>query len=48
MSTLVTGDSAPLFAALGEAFDAAARLGEVVMPVTFSNACPVGKPAGNR
>jgi uncharacterized protein YqgV (UPF0045/DUF77 family) len=47
MSTLVIGDSALLFAALGESFEATASLGEVVMTVAFSNACPVEKLAGN-
>jgi uncharacterized protein YqgV (UPF0045/DUF77 family) len=46
MSTIVTGDSGNLFAALGDAFDAAAGVGDVVMSITVSNACPVGKPAG--
>lgn len=41
MSTVVTGDEAMVFAALQEAFAAAAAMGHVVMTVTISNACPV-------
>lgn len=41
MSSLLTGDGAALFAALQEAFCRAAGQGQVVMVVTFSNACPV-------
>lgn len=41
MSTLVTGDSSRLFAALAEAFEQAARDRQVVVVVTVSNACPV-------
>ena len=41
MSTIVTGESSIVFAALAEAFDNAARTGEVVMTLTVSNACPV-------
>lgn len=40
MSTLVTGEAAVVFAALKEAFLQAAALGQVVMIVTLSNACP--------
>jgi uncharacterized protein YqgV (UPF0045/DUF77 family) len=43
MSTVVVGEDALIFAALGEAFAKAASLGEVVMTVTISNACPVAK-----
>jgi uncharacterized protein YqgV (UPF0045/DUF77 family) len=43
MSTIVVGEGAVIFAALGEAFEKAAELGEVVMTVTVSNACPVSK-----
>ena len=43
MSTLVVGDDAVIFAALGEAFAKAAELGAVVMTVTVSNACPVAR-----
>jgi uncharacterized protein YqgV (UPF0045/DUF77 family) len=41
MSTIVTGETGVVFAALAEAFDKAARTGEVVMTLTVSNACPV-------
>jgi uncharacterized protein YqgV (UPF0045/DUF77 family) len=41
MSTIVVGEDAAIFAALGEAFGRAAELGEVVMTVTVSNACPI-------
>jgi len=41
MSTLVTGETAAVFAALQAAFSQAATTGQVVMTVTFSNACPV-------
>lgn len=41
MSTIVTGETGIVFAALAEAFDKAARAGEVVMTLTVSNACPV-------
>ena len=41
MSTIVTGETDILFAALAEAFDKAARAGQVVMTFTVSNACPV-------
>jgi uncharacterized protein YqgV (UPF0045/DUF77 family) len=41
MSTLVTGESALLFAALSEAFAQAAETGPVVMTITVSNTCPV-------
>ena len=40
MSTLVTGDVAAVFAALRDAFDAAAEHGGTVMVATVSNACP--------
>jgi hypothetical protein len=43
MSTIVVGNEAVIFAALGEAFAKAAELGEVVMTVTVSNACPVAR-----
>jgi len=43
MSTIVIGEDAAIFAALGEAFAKAAELGEVVMTVTVSNACPVAR-----
>ena len=41
MSTIVTGESAVVFAALGEAFAKASSSGQVVMTVTISNACAV-------
>ncbi len=41
MSTLVTGETELVFAALREGFDAVAATGHVVMTVTVSNACPV-------
>jgi len=41
MSTIVVGEDALIFRALGEAFTKAAGAGEVVMTVTISNACPV-------
>lgn len=40
MSTLVWGDESAVFDALREAFHQAAEHGDVVMNVTFSNACP--------
>lgn len=43
MSTIVVGDEAVIFAALGEAFAKAAEMGEIVMTVTVSNACPVAR-----
>jgi uncharacterized protein YqgV (UPF0045/DUF77 family) len=41
MSTLLTGDETTIFDALREAFHQAAEKSEVVMVVTFSNACRV-------
>jgi tRNA-Thr(GGU) m(6)t(6)A37 methyltransferase TsaA len=41
MSTIITGDDKAVFAALQEAFRSVAAQGQVVMIVTFSNACPV-------
>jgi uncharacterized protein YqgV (UPF0045/DUF77 family) len=41
MSTLVTGDDEAVFLSLKELFEQAAQTGDVVMVVTFSNACPV-------
>lgn len=40
MSTIITGDDTTIFAALQEAFCSVAAQGQVVMIVTFSNACP--------
>jgi uncharacterized protein YqgV (UPF0045/DUF77 family) len=45
MSTLITGDDVAVFAALREAFRRVAEQGQVVMVVTFSNACPVPSQA---
>jgi uncharacterized protein YqgV (UPF0045/DUF77 family) len=41
MSTLLVGDETTVFGALQEAFHQAAEHSQVVMVVTFSNACPV-------
>ncbi len=41
MSTRVVGDSAAVFGGIRDAFEAAAAIGETVMTVTVSNACPV-------
>lgn len=41
MSTLLSGNGAQVFKALNLAFDRAASLGQAVMVVTVSNACPV-------
>jgi uncharacterized protein YqgV (UPF0045/DUF77 family) len=41
MSSLITGEDEPVFAALKEAFQATSQQGDVVMVVTLSNACPV-------
>ena len=41
MSTLISGESSVVFQALQHAFEQSAMQGEVVMVVTFSNACPV-------
>jgi len=41
MSTIVTGEDQLIFAALGDAFAKAAEVGQVVMTVTVSNACPI-------
>lgn len=41
MSTLVAGDDCLVFAALQEAFQRVAEKSQVVMIVTFSNACPI-------
>ena len=43
MSTIVVGEDAVIFAALGEAFSKAADQGEVVMTLTISNACPIAR-----
>lgn len=44
MSTLVWGEEESVFTALQQAFHRAAEQGDVVMVVTFSNACP--RPEG--
>jgi uncharacterized protein YqgV (UPF0045/DUF77 family) len=41
MSTYVVGEDQAIFAALEEAFGRASSLGDVVMTVTLSNACPI-------
>lgn len=41
MSTLLTGDDQIIFEAVREAFRKGAEMGEIVMVVTLSNACPV-------
>jgi uncharacterized protein YqgV (UPF0045/DUF77 family) len=43
MSTLVSGDAESLFDALRDGFKRAVATGPVVMTVTISNACPVGR-----
>ena len=41
MSSVVVGDDTAVFGALQEALRRAAGQGDVVMVVTFSNACPI-------
>jgi hypothetical protein len=41
MSTVVTCDDADVFAALQEVYRGNASRGDIVLVVTFSNACPV-------
>ena len=41
MSTVVVGEDAVIFAALGDAYARAAESGHVVMTATISNACPI-------
>jgi uncharacterized protein YqgV (UPF0045/DUF77 family) len=43
MSTLVSGESERVFAALRAGFERAATAGPVAMAVTVSNACPVAE-----
>lgn len=43
MSTLVRGEDTTVFAALREAFRRASELGDTVMVVTLSNACPLSE-----
>jgi uncharacterized protein YqgV (UPF0045/DUF77 family) len=44
MSSVVSGDDTAVFTALQEAFRWATEHGDVVMIVTFSNACPLPEP----
>lgn len=46
MSTLLEGDTKRVFAALRDAFEAAAEQGATVMVVTVANACPPLPPEG--
>jgi len=46
MSTLVWGDEEAVFDALRQAFHQAAQLGDTVMTVTVSNACPAPSAEG--
>lgn len=46
MSTIVVGEETQIFAGLGEAFAKAGALGEVVLTVTVSNACPIPERSG--
>jgi uncharacterized protein YqgV (UPF0045/DUF77 family) len=41
MSTIVWGEDEKVFPALMEAFQNAANIGETVMIITVSNACPI-------
>ena len=41
MSTLLVGDETTIFSALQQAFHHATEQNQVVMVVTFSNACPI-------
>ena len=41
MSSRVSGECTDIFRVLGEAFEAAARDGDVVLTVKASNACPM-------
>jgi len=43
MSSRVSGECKDIFRALGEALDAAARDGDVVLTVKAANACPKGR-----
>lgn len=43
MSSIISGEDEPLFTALKEVYQTLADKGELVMMVTLSNACPVGK-----
>jgi uncharacterized protein YqgV (UPF0045/DUF77 family) len=44
MSTLIVGDDEEVFSSLKTAMRSAATRGDVVMVVTFSNACPSFSP----
>ena len=45
MSSRLAGECGEMFGALGEAFEAAARQGDVVVTVKVTNACPaIGGP----
>ena len=41
MSTMVIGEATAVFRAIADAFARAGELGDAVMTVTVSNACPV-------
>jgi uncharacterized protein YqgV (UPF0045/DUF77 family) len=43
MSTLVSGETDRVFAALRAGFEQAAAVGPVAMTITISNACPVAE-----
>jgi uncharacterized protein YqgV (UPF0045/DUF77 family) len=43
MSTLISGDEAVVFSALQESFRYAAKEGQVVMAIIFSNTCQASK-----
>ncbi len=43
MSSIISGEDEPLFTGLKEVYQTLADKGELVMIVTLSNACPVGK-----
>lgn len=47
MSTLISGNTEAIFAALQSAFQRAAEQSRVVMMVTFSNACPMPEEENN-
>jgi len=48
MSTVISGNESDVFAAVQEAYRAAAAHAEIVLVATFSNACPVGPPQGEK
>jgi len=43
MSSIISGEDENLFSAIKEAMQKTSEQGEIVMVVTFSNACPVSK-----